>query len=191
MQKCDKKLILASNSPRRKELLNKITSDFLIIKSNYDEELKEGACAYEYVRGCARYKAEDVFNQYAESIILAADTIVVFNENEILLKPQNEDEAFGMLKKLSGSWHKVITAVCIKTREKTLLKHKTSLVKFQKLSDSDILDYIKTGLPFDKAGSYGIQDQWARVRIERIKGCIDNIMGLPLKLTKKMLKGAT
>lgn len=194
----DVKLILASNSPRRKELLKQITLEFLVVPSNYDEEFKRGMTPYGYVLSCAKGKALDVLNylnyhsEYNKEshpfIIIAADTIVVTKDSKILLKPQNEKEAFNMLKELSNNWHRVSTAVCVKFNEKTLLKYKSSYVRFNEFEECDIMNYIKSGSPFDKAGGYGVQDEWIKARVARIDGSIDNIMGLPLKQTKKMLK---
>jgi len=183
------KLILASNSPRRKELLTKIVPEFLVVPSKFDEKIKKGMTPYHYVLSCARGKALDVFEKNKDSIILAADTIVVTKNDKILLKPQDDDEAFNMLKELSGDWHSVMTSVCVKTAEKAILKCQKSYVRFWQLNDEDIKEYVATGLPFDKAGAYGIQDEWTKERVWKIRKGEDNIMGLPLKLTKKMLEG--
>lgn len=184
----DKRLILASNSPRRRELLGRITSDFVVIPSNFDEQLREGVGAIEYVLACAKGKAEDVFRGNCGDIVLAADTIVVLGDR-ILLKPQDEKEAFDMLSALGGGMHSVYTAVCMRAEGVVLLEYEKASVEFAKFKSEDILQYIGTGSPFDKAGGYGIQDEWIKERVERIEGNVDNIIGLPATLVKKMIKG--
>ncbi len=180
------KIILASNSPRRKELLKSYNVNFVVEPSNVIEELDSKLSVYENVMNLAKIKGVDVFNKNPDDIILAADTIVVYND-EILGKPIDEMDAFRMLKLLSGKTHEVITAVAIITKEKELIDYKVSKVTFQKITEEEILEYIKTKEPMDKAGSYAIQGIGAKF-IKSYDGDFDNIVGLPMKLVFKLLE---
>ncbi|QGU94908.1 Maf-like protein [Clostridium bovifaecis] len=184
------KLILASASERRQELLKRITSDFDIIVSDFDEEKVsfQGSCG-EYVTKLAKGKAENVANRIGnDAIVIGCDTIVSFKEH-VLGKPRNELEAFSMLRLLSGSIHQVYSGVAvIDTKTKNVkIDYVCTDVKFSSISDEEIKSYIATGEPMDKAGAYGIQG-FGGVFVEEITGDYYNVVGLPLNKLNKMLK---
>ncbi len=184
-----KKIILASQSPRRKWLLEQIGLEFDIIPSNFDEDIENKKFSKKLIESLAYEKAKEVSQRIDDkALIIAADTVVILGE-QILGKPVDEADATKMLQKLSGQTHKVITAIAIidKYEEKTLLNSTISKVKFKKLSEREISDYIKTGEPMDKAGSYGIQ-AYGSLFVEKVEGCYNNIVGLPLNLLCEMLK---
>lgn len=183
-------IILASKSPRRKELLEKITKDFIVVGSNFDEDtIPYQGDAAEYVKTLAREKALEVASTLSEpTIVISADTVVVL-ENKILGKPKNKKDAECMLNALSGNNHKVCTGLCVlDMRTESIMQEAVfTNVKFSKLTNIEIQEYIDTGSPMDKAGAYGIQD-FAAVFVEKIDGCYYNVMGLPLNVLYKMLK---
>lgn len=180
------KIILASNSPRRKELLLKHNIEFDVIKSDVIEELEENKTVLENVMNLAKLKCLDVYKQHPEKTVLAADTIVVYN-NKIYGKPTSEEDAFKMLKELSGHTHEVITGVCVASPLEIRVDYEISQVTFKEITDKEILDYIETKEPMDKAGSYAIQGIGSKF-IKEYSGEFDNIVGLPMKLVLKMLK---
>lgn len=184
---CRMKLILASASPRRKEILSKAGYNFEVIPSDYDEKICGLNYSKELVENCAYNKALDVFKKVkGDYIIISADTVVVLN-NKILGKPKDYDEAFNMLKELSDKTHFVATSVCLISSNNKILKDtELTYVTFRKLLDEEIENYLYTGKPYDKAGSYGIQDDNFDFAI-KINGEIDNVIGFPYKLFKKML----
>ena len=179
-------IILASNSPRRKELLEKNNIKFKVIVSNVDETIDNTLTVYENVKRLASLKALDVFKTNGDRIVLAADTIVVY-KNEILGKPKDEADAYRMLRLLSGKTHEVITAVAVISNEQKLVEYEVSTVEFKEISDLEIFDYIKTKEPMDKAGSYAIQGVGSKFVLNYV-GEFDNIVGLPMKLVKELLK---
>lgn len=183
------KVVLASASPRRRELLARIVEDFEIMVSDFDENsVNFKGDISKYVENIALGKANDVANRVKdESIIIAADTIVTLN-SEILGKPKDENDAFNMLKKLSGKVHKVYSGiVLINTKTgKTIKDSLATEVHFSDLSDREIYDYIESKEPLDKAGAYGIQGKGG-VFIKEIKGCYYNVVGLPLNKLKAMM----
>ena len=173
-------IILASKSPRRKKLLKKIFSNFKIIDSKLDERKIELTHPKKYCLNLAQLKTKKIINQYPKSLIIAADTIVCIN-NKILGKPKNYEEAFQMIKLLSGKTHKVYTGVAIKSKINKIninFVDKTE-VTFYDLSDKEIENYIKKDKPYDKAGSYGIQDG-SQLFVKCIKGNYENVIGLPI-----------
>lgn len=180
------KIILASNSPRRKELLEKNKIEFVVRPSNVDEALNPDFTVYENVMKLAYLKAQDVYNKNPNEIVLGADTIVAYG-NEILGKPLDEMDAFRMLKLLSGKTHEVITAVAVIAKNKEIVEYEVSKVTFKKVSEEEILEYIKTKEPMDKAGSYAIQGIGNKF-IESFEGEFDNIVGLPMKLVLRILE---
>jgi septum formation protein len=178
-------LILASNSPRRRELLKGAGFRFEVIPAEGEElvpELKPETAAVI----TARAKAAEVAAKYPDDVILAADTIVVLN-GEIMNKPVDERGAFRMLRALSGARHTVVTGVVVihRGREKAFCQ-RTS-VEFNALSDAVIGAYIKTGEPFDKAGAYGIQEKGALL-VKGVRGDYFNVMGLPIARTAELLR---
>ncbi|SHI49405.1 septum formation protein [Clostridium cavendishii DSM 21758] len=182
-------VVLASKSPRRKELLSRIVKEFEIRVSDFDESTVIFNCDAEaYVEELSRKKAETVAQKLQEpSLIIAADTIVVLN-GEVLGKPKTEEDAFFMLSKLSGKTHEVYSGVTvINTQNNKIISDAVcTKVKFSILEESQIEEYIKTSEPMDKAGAYGIQGLGA-VFVEEIKGCYYNVVGLPLNRLNKML----
>ncbi|MCD2346214.1 Maf-like protein [Clostridium guangxiense] len=192
------KLILASSSPRRKELLKKITDDFIVIESGFDEEtIKFRGDVSEYVIELAKAKAEDVSNKikneakYAklleqEILIIGCDTVVEI-QNNILGKPKNISEAEIMLETLSGNIHRVYSGITLFNASKNIFKvdYACTEVVFSKLSADEIKKYVDSGESLDKAGAYGIQGK-AAIFVEEIRGCYYNIVGLPLNKLYKM-----
>lgn len=173
-----KRIILASESPRRREILANTNINFIAKSSNIVEEFNKDIEIGLAIENIALEKAKEVAKSYEEDIILGADTAVIL-DNEVLGKPQDEQEAREMLKKLSGKTHLVITGVAIIDNSNIIKFHETSSVTFYELDD-DIIDwYISTKDGFDKAGSYGIQGQGA-ILVKEIKGDYNNIVGLPI-----------
>ncbi|MGL4874996.1 MAG: Maf-like protein [Clostridium sp.] len=182
--------ILASASERRKELLKRIVKNFKVVESKFDESTVEFLNdPKSYVEELSRKKGEAILDNVNEdTIIISADTIVSFN-NKVLEKPKDEEDAFKMLKQLSGNLHQVYSGISIyntKTKERITESLKTE-VRFSSLTDKEIWDYIKSGEPLDKAGAYGIQGLGG-VFVEEIKGCYYNVVGLPLNKVAKILK---
>lgn len=186
------RIILASQSPRRKKLLEQIGLSFEVFPSNIDET-SEQQNPFLLVEELALLKAEHVSANFSESIIIGADTIVVF-KNQILGKPANAKEASAMLNLLSGATHEVCTGVAIvKTDKKGQITHKHSFfeqtkVTFSVLEACDIEHYIQKGNPFDKAGSYGIQDDLGALFVEHILGDYYNVVGFPLNRFYREIK---
>ena len=180
-------LILASNSPRRKELLAQAGYDFEVVPSNYDEKISGLTFSGELVENCAYNKALEVAgHQQGDFIVIGADTVVVSN-NVILGKPKDYDEAFNMLKSLSDKTHFVATSICPINSECKILKNTDiTYVTFRKLSSDEINSYILYKNPLDKAGSYGIQDDGFDFAVN-IDGELDNVIGFPVKMFKEML----
>lgn len=174
-----KKLILASASPRRKEILSTAGYRFEAVASYADEAIG-GLSAEKLVAENARLKALEVFNRAGNenAVVLGADTVVCLN-GKILGKPTDEADAFSMLKSLSGSVHEVLTGYCVADSESVIIGYCASEVKFKPLSDVEINAYVATKEPLDKAGAYGIQER-AGIFVESIKGDYFNIMGLPI-----------
>lgn len=182
-------IILASSSPRRKDLLKQIKLPFEIIPSDIDENLsKLTGTPAEKAEQLAYEKASDVANKIQKGIVLGADTIVVIDD-EILGKPKDSEDAYNMLKKLSGQEHEVITGICLIDLDNNieLIQHETTIVQFVELDDEKIRAYIKSGEVFDKAGSYAAQGVGA-IFVKGIKGCYSNVVGLPLTRLSMMLE---
>ena len=177
-------LILASNSPRRKQILEDLGYKFRCAPSNIDENinLKGEALACEL----AKRKALSIFECNKDSVVLGSDTIVYFN-NVVYNKPKSEEECYFMLKSLSGKTHEVITGVYIVSKNEEISFYDKAYVTFKNLSDKDIYDYIKTKEPFDKAGGYAIQGIGNKL-VESYKGDIYTIIGLPKDLVNSHLK---
>lgn len=183
------KLILASCSPRRKELLEHEGFDVEVVSPTCDEELPDGETSpHRIASALAMRKARSVWLERDEGIILGADTITVLN-SEILGKPGNTDNAIKILKKLSGSRHSVVTGVCLinaATGEVVCGSEDTS-VEMKKMTDSEIEEYVKSGESFGASGAYKIQESGDRF-IEKIEGSFSNVVGLPIDLVKELLK---
>ncbi|MBQ9383621.1 MAG: septum formation protein Maf [Ruminiclostridium sp.] len=170
-------LILASRSPRRKELLSIITPDFEIIPAVGEERADKTLPPDEYVRELARHKAEEIAALRPDDVVIGADTVVAAG-GEILGKPKDAADAKRMLRLLSGTEHSVFTGVCIISAKKNICFSEETRVRFFVLSDKETDDYIATGEPFDKAGAYGIQGIGALL-VSGITGDYYNVMGLP------------
>lgn len=179
-------LLLASNSPRRKELLTQLGYQFdivmIVVDESYPSDLKPHEIA-EYVSA----KKAKAFDVNENEILLTSDTIVALDQ-KILLKPKDENEAFEMIKSLSGKVHQVYTAFTIKTIDSEISKTSKTDVEFSEISDEEIKFYIKTYKPFDKAGSYGIQEWLGMTKIKNIFGSFYSVMGLPVDLVYEELK---
>jgi len=177
-------VVLASSSPRRKNLLEQINLSFDVCPSAIDEIADESLLPELVVVDLAEQKGRDVAEKKPNSLIIAADTIVYF-DNQILGKPASRDEAYQMLKKLSGNSHAVYTGVyAAKTNDSDIVNSFTmfekTIVTFGALTDEEILKYIDKESPYDKAGSYGIQDDLGCLFVERIDGDYNNVVGFPL-----------
>ena len=176
------KLILASSSPRRKEILSKLNLNFDTVHPEINEsdyKYNKSESPKKYAENLSRVKSLSIFKNHTEKIVIGADTIVVLNKNIVLEKPKNKEEAYNTLMMLSGKTHKVITGVTIINKKHKYTFSETTLVKFFELDKVDVLNYIETGLPYDKAGSYGIQDS-SVIFVEQINGCYENVLGFPL-----------
>ena len=174
-------LILASQSPRRKELLKKIQKEFLIIPADVDEHIHVDP--YKLPYEASYLKAKKIFDEHPNDEVLGCDTVVII-DGELLGKPLNELDAFNMLKKLSGKTHDVVSGYAYLSKEKTVRGTTKTVVHFNNLSDETIKAYIKTGSPLDKAGAYGIQDKEFNL-VKSIEGSLDNVIGLPTEDIKK------
>lgn len=183
-----KKLILASASPRRKDLLKSLGLNFEIDFALVDEEVEDGLLPKEIVMTLAKKKALAISYKYQEGLIIGADTLVFLN-GEVLGKPKSEEDAFLMLKNLQGKEHEVYSGVFlidVATGESEVSFEKTK-VFFRPLSDNEIWSYIATKEPFDKAGAYAIQGLGSTI-VYKIEGDYFNVVGLPLACLSKMLK---
>ncbi len=178
-------LILASQSPRRAELLRQVGIDFRIEPAAIDEHQQPGESAEDYVHRMACAKAAAVHNRYADSPVLGADTAVVLGDR-ILGKPRDRNDAVAMLLALSGNTHRVLTGVALVTHA-TDYRLSTSRVRFRAIEPAEATAYWETGEPVDKAGGYAIQGI-AAAFIEHIEGSYSGIMGLPLFETLQMLQ---
>ncbi len=178
--------ILASASPRRKEILLNAGFSFEIIPSQADENITEKLSPEETVKELAKRKAQDILNKYPHRVVFGCDTVVAIDDM-ILGKPENDEDAFRMLKMLSGKTHKVSTGVCVMSKEKEICFSDTTEVTFYELSDETIRSYIATGECSDKAGAYGIQG-YGSVLVKEIKGDYFSVMGLPAAKAVRALK---
>ena len=180
-----KRLILASASPRRRELLRQLTENFEVIPSGAEENITAGS-PYDTVCALASAKARWIAERYPDAVVIGADTMVYLG-TEPLGKPRDIDEAREMLRKLSGKAHQVYTGVCVIADGKTLTDASCTDVYFAELSEEEKERYLATNDSLDKAGGYGIQGYAARF-IERIDGWYFNVFGLPIRLLYTMLK---
>lgn len=187
------RLILASESPRRRQLLAQIGLSFQVIPSRADESVPEGLPPSDVVETLALKKAEEVASREADSLIIAADTIVVL-DSRILGKPADGPDAVQMLSRLSGRTHEVFTgAALLQTdSENSITGRKTfserTKVTFATLTQDEIEGYVRSGIPMDKAGAYGIQDPFGSLFVKRIEGDFYNVVGLPLASLYRELK---
>ena len=182
-------IILASNSPRRKELLKEyLTSSFLIEPSDIDETVYQNDDPIKMCEATAKAKGQFVFQKHPDDLIISADTIVVIN-NQVLGKPKDHDEAIKMLSLLKGRTHQVITSFYIVNKEKEFLESVRSEVTLKDVDASIIEEYIRLFPPYDKAGSYGIQDEYFKNNIlDKYEGSLTNIIGLPIEKITEVLR---
>lgn len=178
-------VILASQSPRRKELLGLFRFPFTIRVADIDETMDPGKAVYDEVARVSRAKAEATPHE-AEDVVIAADTVVVC-QGQVLGKPADEADAFRMLRLLSGRDHQVMTGMCVLYGQKVVTCTEVTDIHFRELSDREILAYIRTGEPMDKAGSYGIQGG-AALFAEKMAGDYYNVMGLPVCRLGQLLR---
>ncbi len=178
------KYILASASPRRKELFSLVVPEFEVIPAKSEEKINISLFPEEVALSVAEGKCDEVFSAHGDGLVVGCDTIVVF-DGEILGKPRDSADAVKTLKRLSGRTHFVITAVCVRVKDKKLLKFEKTEVVFNDLSDEFIKSYVDGGSPLDKAGSYGIQDGGI---VKEYFGSYTNVVGLPVTLVKKMIE---
>lgn len=181
----EKKLILASASPRRRELLETAGYEFSIITSDVDE-IAAGMKGSELARLNALAKARDVFLKNQSSVVVGADTVVCFGD-EVMGKPKNREDAFNMLLSLSGTTHSVITGYAVVSDLGEESGFCETLVKFRNLNENEIKAYVETGECDDKAGAYGIQEK-ASLFVSKIDGDYFNVMGLPVESLYGLLK---
>jgi len=174
------KVVLASNSPRRKEILNRIGIRFQIIPSNINEHLDLNFSPTKIAKYWSIQKTKNISEKYRDNIIIGADTIVSLN-NEVFGKPFNKDHSIEILKKLSGNIHEVITGVSIAHFNKNIFTtfSKSTNVKVKNIPIDQINYYVNNFNTLDKAGAYGIQD-WFSIWIDKINGCYYNVLGLPV-----------
>jgi septum formation protein len=184
----EKKLILASASPRRKNLLEGLDIDFEVRVKECDENYPDDIQLRDVARYLAQKKSDVYANELQDNeIIICCDTTVL-KDNDLLNKPNGAAEAKRMLQKLSGNQHEVITGVCIRSKEKNICFDVISKVWFNRLEDDEIDYYIEKYKPYDKAGSYGIQEWLGYIAIEKIEGSYYNIMGMPVHRIYEELK---
>lgn len=183
-------IVLASASPRRKHLLESLGFEFTIQASNFDEESMEYLSPENYVQELAYQKAKNIAENLSyPAIVIGADTTVIL-DNKMLNKPSNPEHAYQMLSMLSDNWHYVYTGISIvdSTSKKYIKSYVQTKVHFRKLDDKEIWAYINSGSPMDKAGAYGIQDDFGALFVSRIEGCYYNVVGLPLEHFYEKLK---
>lgn len=177
--------VLASASPRRKELLSQILTEFEVQPATAEEKVNISLFPEQMACALAESKCDEVFNKNPQKTVIGCDTIVVFG-GKILGKPKDREDAIQTLKALSGKTHYVITGVCVRNRFNKLVDFDKTEVKFNVLTDEFITKYVDGGSPMDKAGSYGIQDGGV---VREYFGSYTNVVGLPVTLTKKLLQG--
>lgn len=180
------KLILASSSPRRIELLKHLNLPFTHIAPLQEEVIDESLSIEDRIKALAYDKAYEIFLNDQDKVVLGADTVIVF-EDEILGKPHTEEQAAKMLKRLQGKTHQVLTAVSIISKNKTINFTSKTSVTFHKMSDQEIKSYVDTKEPLDKAGAYTIQEKGA-IFIKKIDGDFYTVMGLPIAKVYQVLK---
>lgn len=183
------KILLASGSPRRRELLAMIAPDFAVAPGrDVDESYPSDIPAEKVAEYLSKVKADAYIDLLADDeIIITADTVVII-DGRILGKPAGRDDAVAMLRSLSGRRHKVVTGVTVTARDRSVSFDETTVVEFAPLSDDEIDAYVDTFRPYDKAGAYGIQEWIGAVGIKGIEGCYYNVMGLPVHTLYHRLK---
>lgn len=181
------KILLASNSPRRRELLKELGFDFEVVSVDCDEVYPENLAVDQIAGYLAELKSNAFRSLLQDELLITADTIVALDQ-EILGKSNDEVQAKEMLRKLSGKTHQVYTGITLKTLSKTITKTDVANVEFDFINDEELDFYIQKYKPFDKAGSYGIQEWLGMAKIKNIEGSFYTIMGLPTHLIYPLLK---
>lgn len=192
MIKTNLPIYLASKSPRRRKLLRQLGIKFSSFAVNSNEDFIDGEHPVECVKRIALEKMQIAKSKVSNSIIMTADTIVVLDKN-VIGKPTNKSDAVKILSMLSGRTHTVYTGFCVlnqKTR-KQYIDYERTEVEFRKLHKDEIIDYVNGGSPMDKAGAYGIQDDFGAVFVKKINGCYYNVVGLPLTKLYNTLRKVT
>ena len=181
MMRTSRPIILASRSPRRIHLLRQIGFSFTVEESGVDEQIPDGIAPEEAVRRLSLEKANRVAERLDDGIVIGADTIVVL-DGKILGKPSSKEEAIVMLSNLSGRAHTVFTGFALVdvNSKKSYVDYERTKVTFRRLGNEEIEDYVESGSPMDKAGAYGIQDDYGAVFVEKIDGCFYTVVGFPL-----------
>ncbi|MEY3647114.1 MAG: hypothetical protein RL127_1822, partial [Bacteroidota bacterium] len=179
--------ILASNSPRRKEILTQAGFQFTVLPSDVDESFSASLSPQEVPVMLAERKAKALIENCANSLVLAADTVVIL-ENEILNKPADKQDALHMLKKLSGKTHEVVTGIALASPQGIITAADSAMVRFRELADWEIEWYVRGGASLDKAGAYGVQDFIGMAGIEKLDGSFYTVMGLPIYHVYQLLK---
>lgn len=183
-----KNIVLASASPRRKKLLQKLDIPFEVRKLEVEEIFPSCMESIKVAQYLAEKKAEALIGKIKESeLVLTADTVVVV-ENQVLNKPGNSEDAKKMLRQLSGNRHLVITGVCLMDTKRKITLEDTTVVYFNPLTEEEIDYYIHKYSPYDKAGAYGIQEWIGYIGVNRIEGSFYNVMGLPINMIYEVLK---
>jgi septum formation protein len=181
-----KKIVLASQSPRRIELLRSVGLTFEVLPSKINEEMSEKIDSLQFVRNIALKKAQSVWKKANADLVIAADTIVTM-DNQLFGKPKNAEDAAAMLTKLSGRIHHVISGFCVLTKAEKIIDHEITKVTFNRLTAEEIDAYLATKEYADKAGAYGIQGL-ASLFVKKIDGCYFNVVGFPLGKFYQSLK---
>ncbi len=181
-----RQIVLASQSPRRRELMLMCKLPFVDVNPGVDEIIDETLPLNEAIMNIAMIKAQAVFQRFPEAVVVGADTIVVL-DYEIMQKPVDEDDAIRMLRKLSGRKHRVITGVAIISAEEKVVFYDETSVEFFNLSDEEIITYVKSKEPMDKAGAYGIHALGALL-VKSINGDYYSVVGLPIARVYKILR---
>lgn len=181
------KILLASQSPRRKELLLALGYDFETVRLDCDEIYPETLDVKEIAQYLSELKANAFRKLEKDEILITADTIVAVG-NEVLGKPQDAEHAKEMIRKLSGQTHEVYTGITLRTAEKTVSRTDVASVEIEEVDEDEIDFYIERCKPFDKAGSYGVQEWFGMAKIKKIEGSFYTVMGLPTHLIYQLLR---
>ena len=185
-----KKVILASQSPRRQELLRALEVDFDVRLKPVEENYPAGMLPFEIAEYIAKKKAAAFLDELATDTILITGDTLVFKDDNALGKPKDEEEATLMLRALSGTSHEVISSVCVTTLAQQWVTHDKATVHFRMFSEAEIQHYIKTYKPFDKAGAYGIQEWIGHIALLKLEGSYNTVMGLPTQKLFSLLEFA-
>jgi septum formation protein len=179
--------ILASNSPRRKEILTQAGFQFAVLPSDVDESFPTDIPPQQVPVMLAERKAQALIESCGNSLVLAADTVVIL-DNEILNKPADKQDALRMLQKLSGKTHEVVTGIALASPQGIITAADSAMVRFRELADWEMEWYVRGGASLDKAGAYGVQDFIGMAGIEKLEGSFYTVMGLPIYQVYQLLK---